>query len=86
MKRRIRTVAACLFLTAALAGCGQNGDALYKDGVAKLEAGQYEQAAAVFKQGIDENVRLAENYRGLGIASFEQGDYEPAVTMLEQSL
>lgn len=86
MKRRIRTVAACLFLAAALAGCGGNGDALYKDGVAKLEAGQYEQAAAVFKQGIDENVRLAENYRGLGIASFEQGDYETAVTMLKQSL
>lgn len=85
MKRRIQ-MAAVILAAGMLAGCGGSSDRLYNEGVKYLDSGAYEQAAECFSQGLDRDQRLAENYRGLGIAYYEMGEYESAVTMLKQSL
>lgn len=86
MKHRIRAGIAVLLAAWMLSGCAASTDQLYKEGSAKLEAGQYEEAISCFKQGIETKKRLAENYRGLGIAYYCTGDYASAVTVLKQSL
>lgn len=77
---------AALALALVCGGCGSQADQLYSEGAASLEAGQYEQAITYFQQGVETKKRLAENYRGLGIAYYNTGDYASAVTVLKQSL
>lgn len=85
MKRWIRTGTAVL-LALMLTGCSSKADQLYNKGMENLDAGQYEQAVECFEQGLEADQRMEENYRGLGIAYYEMGNYESAITMLRQSL
>ena len=84
----MRKVQSLLIIAAAgifLAGCGQNP---YDSGMEQLEAGSYSEAAQQFQQAIEEEDNLADSYRGLGLALWEQEDYEGArdalVSALEQ--
>lgn len=86
MKHRIRLAAAMLMVVLTVSGCGSGADQLYTEGVKQLEAGQYEAAITSFQKGVETKKRLAENYRGLGIAYYNTGDYASAVTVLKQSL
>lgn len=85
MKRTKLMMAACL-LAIVLTGCSGKADKYYSEGVKNLDSESYAQAVECFQQGLETDQRLAENYRGLGIAYYELGDYESAVTMLKQSL
>ena len=67
MKRRVQmTVAVLLALT--LTGCSGKADKFYSEGIKNLESGSYAQAVEAFQKGLETDQRLAENYRGLGIA------------------
>ena len=65
-----------------LTGCTSN----VKDGVASLEAGNYEKAKALFEQEIEREKNLDEAYRGLGISCFELEEYEKALEAFELAL
>lgn len=64
------TVLAALLLT----GC-QNA---VKEGTKQLEEGDYKKAAATFKKTIEKEKDVTEAYRGLGMAYYEQQDYQSA--------
>ena len=87
MKRRFCLIPVlALALTLGLSGCAGSTDGLYTKGAKALEEGEYQEAIDYFEEGIDSGSRLAENYRGIGIASYESGDYDTAVDMLNKSL
>lgn len=73
--RRIRNLLIILAVGVLLAGCGQNP---YDSGMEQLESGSYAEAARQFQQAIEEEENLADSYRGLGLALWEQEDYEGA--------
>ncbi len=79
MKKIGLIMIACLLL---LTGCKGN----IKDGVAFLEAEQYEEALEVFQEDIDKKKNLDEAYHGMGIAYFELGQYEDALEAFELAL
>ncbi|CUX45182.1 tetratricopeptide repeat protein [Clostridium sp. C105KSO13] len=65
----------CAILTAfLLTGC-QNA---IKEGTGQLKEGKYEEAVSTFKKAADEKKDTAEAYRGLGMAYYEQQDYQSA--------
>ena len=86
MRYKSGMAAMVLSLALVCTGCASQADQFYSEGVASLEAGQYEAAVTYFQQGVETKQRLAENYRGLGIAYYNTGDYASAVTVLKQSL
>ena len=86
MRYKSGMAAMVLSLVLVCTGCASQADQFYSEGVASLEAGQYEAAVTYFQQGVEKKQRLAENYRGLGIAYYNTGDYASAVTVLKQSL
>lgn len=65
-----------VFLTGPLlVGCHGNSA---KKGVEYLEAGQYEEAAEAFEEAVEAGGNIGDAYRGIGIARWEQEDYEGA--------
>ena len=83
--RKIQNLLLILAAGILLAGCGKNP---YDQGMEALESGAYEEAAAQFQQAVEEEKNTADSYRGLGLALWEQEDYEGArealVSALEQ--
>ena len=79
MKKIGLILIACMLL---LTGCKGN----IKDGVAFLEAEQYEDALEVFGEDIDKKKNLDEAYHGMGIAYFELGQYEDALEAFELAI
>ena len=77
LKRMIPVLLAGMLLT----GCGP-----YAKGAEHLEKGEYEQAEEAFTKAIEEGENLAESYRGLGIALWEQKEYEACVSALKAAL
>ena len=77
LKRMIPVLLAGMLLT----GCGP-----YSDGVEYLENGEYEQAEEAFSKAIEKEENVAESYRGLGIALWEQKEYEACVKALKAAL
>ena len=77
LKRMIPLLLAGMLLT----GCGP-----YAKGADHLEKGEYEQAEEAFTKAIDKKENLAESYRGLGIALWEQKEYEACVNALKAAL
>lgn len=43
-----------------------------------LENGQYEEAIEHFEEAVEDEVNIGDAYRGIGIAKWEQEDYEGA--------
>lgn len=78
-KWMIAVVCAGIFV---LAGCANN----VKDGVASLEAGNYEKAKEFFEQEIEREKNLDEAYRGLGLSCFELEEYAEALEAFKLAL
>ena len=83
MRKVWRVFPAVLLLMILLTGCGKNP---YKEGMEQLEAGQYKEAEVNFKKAVEKEKNLADSCRGLGIACFEQKDYEGARKAMKQAL
>ena len=83
MKRQAGKCAAVPLAALMLTGCGSN---LLEDGTSLLEEGNYEDAAAAFQEAVDEDSQDAEGWRGLGLARWEQKDYEGALEAFQSVL
>ena len=88
--RRVNEVKRCLgkmLLAASLAvlitGCGKNAS---EDGVKLLEEGKYKEAVKEFEQAVEDDVNVGDAYRGIGIAKWEQEDYEGAREAFKNAL
>lgn len=81
--RRIATFLMILSISAMLTGCIGSP---YKAGIKSLEDGEYSKAAESFKEAIEEEKNLADSYRGLGIALWEEEDYQGSYDAMEQAL
>lgn len=57
-----------------------------KDGLTLLKEGRYEKAKVVFQEDIREKKNLKKAYYGAGIACFELGEYEEAISYFELAL
>ena len=66
-----------------LAGCGQN---VYKKGVESLENKDYEAAQENFRKAVEDKKNVADSYRGLGIAYYEQEKYKDALAAFENAV
>ena len=73
MKRIVVVIVVCLF-GLCLSGCENPSE----EGVEYLQNGQYEEAIEQFEQAIEDDVNTGDAYRGIGIARWEQEDYEGA--------
>ena len=83
MKRQAGKFAAVLLAALMLTGCGSN---LLEEGTALLEEGKYAEAADTFQAAVDEDSEDAEGWRGLGLAKWEQQDYEGALEVFQSVL
>lgn len=70
---------ACMLLV----GCGQN---VYKKGVENLENKNYAAAQENFQKAIEDKKNIEDSYRGLGIAYYEQENYEKALEAFENAI
>lgn len=77
-KRIIPLILVCMML----AGCGQN---VYKKGVESLENKDYAAAQENFQKAVEDKKNVADSYRGLGIAYYEQEKYKDALAAFESS-
>ncbi len=81
--RKFRMIPVLLLAALFLSGCGSNP---YEEGIEQLEAGKYKEAEASFKQSVKKEKHTADAYRGLGIALWEQQDYEGAKDALANAV
>ena len=78
-KRIIPLILACMML----AGCGQN---VYKKGVESLENKDYAAAQENCQTAVEDKKNVADSYRGLGIAYYEQEKYKDALAAFENAV
>lgn len=78
-KRIIPFILAGMMLT----GCGEN---VYKKGVENLENKNYAAAQENFQKAIEDKKNVADSYRGLGIAYYEQKNYKDAEKAFEDAV
>ncbi|MDE7231951.1 MAG: tetratricopeptide repeat protein [Lachnospiraceae bacterium] len=86
-RNKIGKVAAVVFLSLFLAGCGADGQPSYtKQGMDAVAALDYEKALTLFQTAEEngEDTRLL--YRGMGLAYLGNTDYESAIAYLEKAL
>ena len=57
-----------------------------EEGIEYLKNGQYEEAIGQFEQAIKDEVNVGDAYRGIGIAKWEQEDYEGAREAFQKAL
>ena len=81
--RKIKRIISLMMICVLLTGCSFSP---YKTGIKYLEDGEYSKAAESFEEAIAEEKNLADSYRGLGIALWEEKDYEGAYTAFENAL
>ena len=67
-------------------GCENKNSELYDQGMAALEKQDYVTSIAMFQGAVEAGERLAESYRGEGIAYLNSGEYEKALEAFENSL
>lgn len=73
--KRYAALLSVVALSAALTGCVNNDT---KEGVEYLEKGKYKEAVEQFEQAVEAGQNVGEAYRGIGMAKWEQKDYEGA--------
>ena len=78
-KIALSVIAAAIVLT----GCVKNPS---EKGVEYLEDGKYKEAIEQFQDAIDSEVNAGDAYRGIGIAKWEQEDYEGAKEAFQNAL
>lgn len=78
-KKIVPFMLACVLL----AGCGQN---TYKKGLENLENKDYAAAQENFQKAVEEKKNIADSYRGLGIAYYEQKNYKDAMKAFEDAI
>lgn len=57
-----------------------------EEGIEYLKNGQYEEAIEQFGQAVEKEINVADAYRGIGIARWEQEDYEGARDAFQKAL
>ena len=77
-KRAVWTLAVCAGVF-VLAGCGGENQKTYERAKESLEGGVYESALQDYQALISAEYKLAESWRGAGIAQLHMGDLEGAV-------
>lgn len=81
--RKVRALFAVVIVSLLMCGCGADP---YEKGMEQLENGKYKEAAESFEQAVEKDKNTADSYRGLGIALWEQEDYEGARSAFEHAL
>ena len=89
MRMKIRKTA--LILTAVmglslLAGCDNEKQQIFKEAEKDLEQGSYEYALDEFTTSVNNGVKPAVSYRGIGICQLRLGNYEDAITAFTSAL
>ena len=77
--------AGCLSL-AMLTGCSSENTKNYKQAAQDLEQGNYETALEEYETAISAGIKLAQSYRGAGVAQLKLGNYEEAIADLSNAL
>ena len=73
-RKHIGIIMSVFLVGAGLTGCGNPSE----KGVECLENGRYEEAIEYFEKAVEDEVNIGDAYRGIGIAKWEQEDYEGA--------
>lgn len=81
--KRYQMILTVGMLSIFLSGCQASA---YKAGVEQLQKEQYQEAAESFQTAIEKKKNVADSYQGLGMALWEQEDYEGAKDAFEQAL
>ena len=79
--RMIYVIAACAALT-VFTGCGGENKKNYDQAMQDLSQGNYEYALNEFTTSVSAGYKLAESYRGAGIAQLHLGNYQDAIDSL----
>lgn len=83
--KQVGSLVFLLFLCLCLSGCQRQENAS-EEGIEYLEKGQYEEAVRQFEQAIEDEVNVGDAYRGIGIARWEQENYEGAREAFQMAL
>lgn len=81
--KKIQSLLLILMLASILAGCGSRS---YKQGMEELEKGNYKEAAVLLEEYVEKNDEAADAFRGLGMAYWEQEEYEKARDAFKSAL
>lgn len=81
--KKYRKIIPLILAGMMLAGCGEN---VYKKGVENLENKDYAAAQENFQKAIEDKKNVADSYRGLGNAYYEQGKYEDALKAFDDAV
>lgn len=81
--KRVKIALSVMAVAIALTGCVKNPS---EKGVEYLEDGKYKEAIEQFQDAIEEEVNVGDAYRGIGIAKWEQEDYEGSKEAFQDAL
>ena len=86
---RMKIGKTALILTAVmglslLAGCDNEKQQIFKEAEKDLEQGSYEYALDEFTTSVNNGVKPAVSYRGIGICQLRLGNYDDAISDLEK--
>ena len=86
--KKTKTVLILAAVTGALllGGCGSEKTKIYEQAGKDLSQGSYKYALEEYQSSIQNGVKLAQSYRGAGIASLRLGKYEDAVNSFTEAL
>lgn len=87
MKKRVLAVVLAAVLGAfGLTGCSMEEKKLFEQAKKDLEQGSYEYALSEFLASVQNEVNVAESWRGAGIAELRMGNYEQAIEYFTNAL
>lgn len=81
--RRYAVILSAAVVSIALTGCVKDYS---KTGVEYLEKGQYKEAEEQFEKAVEADRNVGDAYRGIGMAKWEQEDYEGARDAFKKAL
>ena len=84
--RRIRLIPVCRLAGILLSACGEEQISYTKQGMAAVEALEYNEALNCFKNGQEQGEDERLIYRGMGLAYMGLTQYEDAIIYLEEAL